>query len=138
MGCKIMGSATPIPPENKNAPENNRPVIEARRKFELLSHIPMYMKKNIRNDGIDRLPIVVHAYGERAFCGKYIKLKFDDVRLENAFPKVVVGRGVIIGVGVIVMYGGEDAFATSTRPSAHINETIYFFKFNIYQSLPVL
>ena len=33
-GCITTGNGAPIPPENKKAPENNNPVIDARRKFE--------------------------------------------------------------------------------------------------------
>jgi hypothetical protein len=51
--------------------------------------------------------------------------KLDDVRLLNALPYVVVGSGVMIGVGVIVIYGGESAFTKPTRlPSAHTIEII--------------
>jgi hypothetical protein len=33
-GCITTGNDTPIPPAKRNAPENKRPVIEARRKLE--------------------------------------------------------------------------------------------------------
>ena len=32
-GWITTGMGAPIPPENKNAPENNRPVIDARRRL---------------------------------------------------------------------------------------------------------
>ena len=83
------------------------------------------MKKKIKNEGTDKLPIVVHVYGDKAFCGKVMIEKLDDVRLLNALPYVVVGSGVMIGVGVIVIYGGESAFTKPTRlPSAHIVKLI--------------
>ena len=40
MGCKTKGIDTPIPPENKNAPANNNPVIEDSLKLACDSHIP--------------------------------------------------------------------------------------------------
>lgn len=62
--------------------------------------------------------------------------KFEDVRLLNAFPNVVRGNGLITGVGVIVIYGGESALTTPTPTNAHIVVTIfsiYFFKSGIFQ-----
>lgn len=61
-------------------------------------------------------------------------LKCEDVRLSIALPKVVVGSRVIVGVFVIVMYGGDCAFAKPTILSAHMIEMIlemYFFMFII-------
>lgn len=97
------------------------------------------MKKNTRKHGIERLFIVVHAYGESAFCGNVIIEKLEAVRLSNARPYVVAGSGLITGVGVIVMYGGVCAFAKPIILSAHTIEMIYFFKSIIFhQSEPVL
>ena len=64
--------------------------------------------------------------------GKYIILKLELVKFENALPKVVVGSGVMVGVGVIVMYGGESALTIPTMLSAHSIEIKYFFKSNIF------
>jgi hypothetical protein len=64
------GIETPIPPENKNAPDNNKPVIEASLKLEVLNHIPKYIKRKIKNAGMERFPITVKPYGERASDGK--------------------------------------------------------------------
>ena len=61
IGCTTSGNDTPMPPENKNAPENNKPTIEASLKLELLNHIPKNMKRKIRNEGMDKTPNVVHA-----------------------------------------------------------------------------
>jgi hypothetical protein len=61
-------------------------------------------------------------------------LKCEDVRLLKLDPNVVVGSGLIIGVGVIVIYGGDCAFAIPTHPSADIIEIILeicFFKSSI-------
>ena len=123
-GCITTGNGAPIPPANKKAPENKRPVIEARRKFPADNHIPRYIKKNTRKQGIDKLFIVVKLYGAKAFCGKVIIEKLEDVKLSKNLPYVVVGSGVINGVGVIVIYGGESALTILTKPSAHIIETI--------------
>jgi hypothetical protein len=44
----------------------------------------------------------------------------EEVRLSKALPYVVTSKGVIVGVGVIVIYGGESAFTNPTiLPSAH-------------------
>jgi hypothetical protein len=143
IGCKITGIEIPIPPANKNAPENNSPHIEANLRLECESHMEIKTKKKIRNDGISKTPIVVKLYGDKTSAGKKIKLKWDCDKFVNPAPNVVVDNGVIVGDAVIVIYGGDCAFAISTILSAHIIEIIfeiYLFKLNIFQlqSSPVL
>ena len=59
IGCKTIGIVTPIPPAKRNAPENNKPVIDANLRLEFDNHIETNKKKKIRNDGISKTPIVV-------------------------------------------------------------------------------
>ena len=61
IGCTTSGNDTPMPPENKNAPENNKPTIDANRRLACDSHIPIKMKRKIKNEGMDKTPNVVHA-----------------------------------------------------------------------------
>jgi hypothetical protein len=123
-GWIIMGIETPIPPANKKAPENNNPVIAANRKFPCDNQSPKYKNRNTRKQGTDKFPIVVKPYGANALDGKLIIEKFEDVRLSINLPNVVVGRGVMVFVGNIVIYGGDCAFTIPTMPSAHIIEII--------------
>ncbi|MFA5745749.1 MAG: hypothetical protein WC932_02690 [archaeon] len=61
-------------------------------------------------------------------------MKCDNDKLEKLTPNVVVGNGVITGVGVIVIYGGDCALTTPTMSSAHIIEIIFeswFLKLSI-------
>ena len=74
---------------------------------------------------------MVHAYGAIAFDGNEIILKLDAVRLSKLLPKVVVANGVIVGVGGMVIYGGD---ALTTPHSAHKDDNIvriYFLNPNI-------